>query len=156
PRQTLTGACRLRIRGLLSATAAREHVPEVIPLDLPKVELFVVVPTHVRSQKIEWETSLLQAVPLPDDLGAEQVTADHIAFRVTGPRYRAAIRQVEQRMGDPYVMLADYSVFTEQGGQFAGTAVFDIQPSGRQICSLEMPESCELVHVYVDGRSPAL
>jgi hypothetical protein len=56
---------------------------------------------------------------------------------------------VQPTSGQPRVVLADLEVTCAADGELAGSATFDLQPSGVSSCELELPEGCQLVHAAV-------
>lgn len=157
PAAPLAGDSVLHITGPLApAPKGPIAVPNVLPLEMSKVERYVVVPTQVEAQQIVWETSGLQAAPLPlESRGRFPAAEAFAAYQVIGTDFRASIKHVERVSGAPRVRLADIHVTWKVDGACHGLILFDLEPAGLRHCVLEMPSQLELLHVDV-AELPAL
>jgi hypothetical protein len=141
----------LTISGKL-ATPQGEAVqaPDIIPLDVDAADRYFCAPAQINQQGIAWKTSGLREISeLP--AGFEPPPGSHQIFVATQPRFRATIADVQPSSGLPRIVLADLVVTCSSAGNLAGTATFDLQPSGIDHCDLELPEEYQLVHVAFGG-----
>lgn len=151
PPQAIAASQRLTISGKL-ATPQGEAVqaPDIIPLDVQAAERYFCAPTQINQQGIAWKTSGLREIAeLP--AGFPPPPGPHQVFVATQPRFRATIADVQSSPGLPRIVLADVNVTCSSDGHLAGTAIFDLQPSGIGHCELELPEEYHLVHVAFGG-----
>jgi len=151
PQQAIAASRRLTISGKL-ATPQGEAVqaPDIIPLDVDAADRYFCAPAKINQQGIAWKTSGLREISeLP--AGFEPPPGSHQIFIATQPRFRATIADVQPSSGLPRIVLADFVVNCDSGGNVAGTATFDLQPSGIDHCELELPEEYQLVHAAFGG-----
>jgi hypothetical protein len=151
PHQAISTSRRLNISGRLSTPQGESvQAPDIIPLDVEAAERFVCAPTQINRQGIAWKTSGLREISeLP--AGFESPSGPHRFFVATQPRFRATIADVQTPSGQPRIALADLVVTCGPGGELAGTATFDMQPSGIDGCELELPEGYQLIDAAVGG-----
>ena len=151
PHEALAGPRRLNVSGRLSTPQGETvQAPDIIPLDVEAAERFICTPTQINQQGIAWKTSGLREIAeLP--AGFAEPSGPHKVFVVTQSHFRATIADVQTPSGQPRVVLADLLVTCNPGGELAGTASFDMQPSGIEGCDLELPEGYQLIDVAVGG-----
>jgi hypothetical protein len=155
PPVPISGAWRFSIRGPLAASMGEGvRAPDVEILDLGEFERLLVLPTRLEQQRVEWQTSGLQATELPGGEFITDSTQGWEAFRAIAPRFQALVKQVERFSGEPVVHLAEHRVALDATGRFAGESLFEIEPGGTGQVSLEVPDHLELIHVQV-GAQPA-
>ncbi|QDU99232.1 hypothetical protein [Lignipirellula cremea] len=167
PERPLTGMHQLKIRGKVRPLPGeRVAAPDIVPLDLGRVERFLALPRRVQSQQYNWETSGLieDTLPAPFTEPVEPASeasteaasdVEYTAWRVISDRVKAAIDDVEQGSGEPLVRLADVYVTARQDGSYVGLAAFDLEPASLTACEMELPIGTHLVHVSTAGL-PAL
>jgi hypothetical protein len=151
PHQAIAASMRLSLSGQLSTPQGETvQAPDIIPLDVETADRFVCTPTQINQQGIAWKTSGLREISeLP--AGFESPSWPHKIFVATQPRFRATIADVQPTSGPPHVVLADLVVTCSPDGELAGTATFDLQPSGIDGCELQLPEGYQLIDVTVGG-----
>ena len=151
PHQAIAASRRLSISGRLSTPQGETvQAPDIIPLDVEAADRYVCAPTQINQQGIAWKTSGLREISeLP--AGFESPSGPHKIFVATQPRFRATIADVQTTSGPPRVVLADLVVTCGPAGELAGTATFDLQPSGIDGCELQLPEGYQLIDVAVGG-----
>ncbi len=151
PHKAIAASRRLNISGRLSTPQGETvQAPDIIPLDVETADRYVCAPTQINQQGIAWKTSGLREISeLP--AGFEVPAGPHKIFVATQPRFRATIADVQPTSGPPQVVLADLAVTCGSDGELAGTATFDLQPSGIDGCDLQLPEGYQLVDVAVGG-----
>lgn len=156
PPQPLAGAWKFSLRGPLSASMGEGvRAPEALLLDLGEFERVLILPTRLEQQRVEWQTSGLQATEVPVDwpeAGAGNNGWE--AFRAIASRFRATVKQVERFSGEPIVHLAEHQVTWNRSGRLAGESVFEVEPGGTAQVRLELPPQLDLVQVQV-GPYPA-
>jgi len=151
PHEAIAQSRRLTIAGQLSTPQGETiQAPDIIPLDVEAAERFVCTPTQISQQGIAWKTSGLREIAeLPANFAAP--AGPHKIFVVTQPRFRATIADVQTPSGRPRVVLADVIVTCTPAGELAGSATFDMQPSGIDGCELQLPDGYQLIDVAVGG-----
>jgi len=156
PQQAITASRRLTISGKLGTPQGEAvQAPDIIPLDVDSADRYLCAPAQINQQGIAWKTSGLREISeLPD--GFQAPPGPHQVFVATQPRFRATIADVQPSSGLPRIVLADLVVTCSSGGNLAGTATFDLQPSGIDHCELELPVGYQLVHVAFGGLSAML
>ena len=153
PEEPMSGECRVVVRGPLSATPRdRVRVPDVVLLDVPDVDSYVVIPSRIDQQTIEWERGGLQAKPLPENFAALRRSWD-VSYGTLDPRFQATIKDIQGAVGEAYVRLADYYLDVEPDGRILGVANLDLEPQGAGECRLRLPPGMHALHVRV-GQLP--
>ncbi len=149
PQQPIAESRRLRLSGKLATPqGGAVGAPDIVPLDVDAAERYLCAPTQINQQGIAWKTSGLREIAeLP--AGFEPPSGPHKTYLATQPRYQAAIEDVQPSSGRPRVVLADLQVTCATDGELAGTATFDLQPSGVGSCELELPDGCQLINAMV-------
>jgi hypothetical protein len=54
------------------------------------------------------------------------------------------------------VALADIHILSQQNGSYCGTTDFLIEPAGVPFCTLQLPATCQLIHVWLNDVSAPL
>lgn len=148
---------RVTVRGSLVLGAnERGRAPNIVPLDVEHTDRFVVLPTQLDQQRIDWETSGLRPVTLREAIPNVQVDArNHVAYAVWS-RPRAVIADVQRVAGERQINLADVHVMCQEDGSAFGIATFEIEPAGSASCTLKLPDGYELIQVLVEGVPASL
>jgi hypothetical protein len=149
PQQPIAASRRLCVQGQLATPqGGAVQAPDIIPLDIDAADRYLCAPTQINQQGIAWKTSGLREIAaLP--AGFEPPAEPHKTYFATQPRYQATIEDVQPSSGQPRVVLADLEITCAADGELAGTAIFDLQPSGAASCELELPDGCQLVNATV-------
>jgi len=157
PRDAIDASYRIRVAAPLAISPGeRVHVPEIVPLDVDRLDRFLVVPTRLQQQPIQWETRGLKSVSRPPDFPETEFAPESFDwYRVVGQRPQARLESVKRGSGVPEVPLADIHVAWQLDGACFGVATFDLKPAGLSGCTLRLPDSFRLVQATVAGM-PAL
>ncbi len=149
---------RVRVRGRLGlAGGERLRVPDISAAWVGKLDRFVVLPTQLELQQVEWETVGLQAAKLPADFQKPLPAPETFtAYQVLGDHFQAALKSVERMAGIPQVRLADIQVAWRADGACYGTAAFDVEPAGVASCVLHVPGQFRMIHATVTGLPAVL
>jgi hypothetical protein len=132
-------------------TNDRVHSPAILPLDAANVEQYLVLPTQLDQQRIDWVTSGLQPIPWQQLFGQDTAESEsQAAFRVWS-KPRATIANVQRIEGNRRIRLADVqiSLCGERGAY--GVVSFQLEPAGNGNCELVVPQNCNLLMVTVEG-----
>ncbi len=153
--QPVANGLRILIRGQLDlSTSDSFHSLDIMPLDLDSVDRFLILPTQLDQQRIEWETSGLQPATVNELVpGDGPGDALMTTYRVYA-KPRAFIADVQRLAGEKQISLADVYVACNGVGNCYGLVNFDIEPAGSSSCTLEMPPDFELLRATIDD-SPA-
>ncbi len=152
PHQAIDDEFHLRIAAPLAISPGESmRVPEVRPVGVDEVDMFVVVPTRLEQQQIEWETQGLRPADLSSVAFTDGESANWAVFRVAGRSGQAVLKAVRRTKTAPRVLLADSHVAWLPAGRYGGVTRFQIAPAGRTGCTLQLPNSCDLIHVSIDG-----
>lgn len=153
PSQPIHGNFELKIRGRITPSVGdRLAVPEILPIGAQKLERFVVVPQHLDSQQISWDTLGLARATLPPELAARGATTGSMAiYQVTGDRFQAGLKAVNRTSAVARVLLADHLVAWQPDGYYQAVTRFDLDPGGASHCELELPAQAKLINVTVEG-----
>jgi len=153
PASVVDGEFRLRITSpLLRDSSNQLLVPEITPLDLSGIKRLVILPTRSAQQDIEWEIQGLENTPIPADFTRDlNLPESFAAYHVAGPRYSALLKSISRDSQLPCIQNRDVSVRWLGDETYFGVATFDVNPAGRSQCTLEIPESSELIHARVAG-----
>lgn len=156
PPRAIAGEFHLRIDSPITITDDEpDGVPEVLPLDVDKLERFVVVPTVRRQQELRWDIRGLQSASLPEDAPADIRERLSIAtYQVVSPRFQATIEEIQRTLGESRVNLARFHTHFRADGTAFVAAALEIDPAGMERCRVELPDGAKLVFAAVDGRAP--
>lgn len=153
PPVPVTHQYQVFIRGPLAVSGDRvRRVPDVIALDVPRAQRFVLLPARLNTQILEWSTSGLQERPLPPFLQLAQQAGAWQSYAVVGPRFHASLHRVERVPDAPRIVLADINVSWRRGGGYSGVAMFDVESSSLESCYLVVPPTVQVIQVYLDGQ----
>ena len=152
PEQPVVDPFAIRMRGNLElGPHERGRAPNIIPLEVSRVERFFVLPTRLGQQRIEWTTSgLYKLGPGDGSIPSWEDSADHVAYRVWDTP-RAVIADVQRVAEVRRNSLADVHVSFLADGEYFGVVTHALEPGGSPHCVLEMPPDQELVRVVVEG-----
>ncbi len=157
PTKPLTDRFQVSIRGTLAlGSNERGRAPNIVPLDVNRVERFLVLPTQLDQQRIDWKTSGLRLVALRDALPNGRSDARGLVAYAVYSRPRAVIADVQRVAGKRQIDLADVQLICHADGGCFGTVSFDLEPAGAGSCTLEIPDHCELIQATVEGVPAAL
>lgn len=149
PLQAAGGDWSLMLRASLAAMPReRARVPDVVLLDAAAVDAYLVIPSRIDQQTIEWERSGLRAQPLPREFQSLRGPSD-VSYEMLRPRFQAAIKDVQFQSSAASVRLADHFLDVDADGRVVGVAAFDLEPAGRGDCQLLVPEGLRVLHVKV-------
>ena len=161
PPTAISGEYQLQIISpISSADNDPDSVPEIMPLDVEKVERFVIVPTMMeaitaqRQQRLSWEIRGLQAASLPDDVPTDLRNRLPIAsYQVVGPQFQAVIQDVQREVGESSCPLVWLRAHVRENDTALISASCVIDPAGVNRCQFELPLQATLVFATVDGRT---
>jgi hypothetical protein len=158
PRAAIQGDFRLAIRGPLrnggkDAVVVPDVVPaEAVPLPAGATSRFLVLPTQIGLERIQWETTGLRPAPLPKEMAEPSpVPAASASFMVVGDAAGAKIKAAENAAAPAGVRRADVRIASQADGGYRGLAVFDLRVVGEAFCQLQIPSDLEVVHIAVAG-----
>jgi hypothetical protein len=152
PQRAVSGALKLTIRGPLRSTGGElVAAPELKLIDLPQVERLVALPDRLGSQRLDWETSGLQATAEAPALPAGVIPPGFDLFQTVAPKFSAVARLRDRSGGAPTVRLADHEVALTSGGSLVAHSRLDLAPNGARQVTLELPPGQQLVDVSVEG-----
>jgi len=166
PREAVRDSVRLNITGPLTFVAGeRVAAPRVeLLLDEPGAEpgaarlaQFLVLPTQVEQQRVEWDLRGVRRQDLPPDGDSPPVASESVnTYRVLSSRFQAALASVEKIERAPRIPLADVRLRLDQGEQAHGVAAFDLEPAGLWKCVLTSPPGIEPLRVAVGSLAVPL
>lgn len=153
PDEPLTGKAQFVIRSPLRPTAREPlRVPDIAPIDAVRVERFVQLPKLAEGESAKWEVAGLQAVPLPTELNAEQLSGnDYETLAVKVPHFDAVLTAADAPRVEPLLSLAEYRAAWHTSGLFHGEATFYLDVSRLETCSLDFPPAVEPTFATLDG-----
>ncbi|MCH7725835.1 MAG: hypothetical protein IH991_05045 [Planctomycetes bacterium] len=161
PRDPTSDTIRIRVRGKLSGQLAM--FPDIFPaaaqhspFGTDGIALYVMLPTQMDDQQIDWDTLGLEESPVPDQLAALVKQGAHATFRAVEFPYQAKVREVRASPQAPRVRLADHHIAWSEDGSCFGIAFFGLEPNGHNSCELSLPKGLQLVQVTVEGRTAML
>ena len=153
PQEPISGEYEVVVRAPLTAASRdRVRVPDVVLQDFPDVDSYVVIPSRIDQQTIEWERGGLQAKPLPENFASLRRSWD-VSYGTLHPRFQATIKDIQVAAGQAYVRFADYYLDVEPDGRVLGVANLDLEPEGTRTCYLRLPPGMRALHVRV-GQLP--
>lgn len=154
PQSSITGELNFVIRGPLNVPAGEVlRIPHVVPLRLDEVQTFWFLPSLAELVPIRWETSQLQAAPLPAELRAARVLEGELGeiMQVTGEHPTAEMSRDRPRANSGQITLASILLqFTSEGAGY-GVAHYDLRPGGFSNFLIEVPPGCEITKCLVGG-----
>jgi hypothetical protein len=146
---------KLRIDTPLTFAAAGASMPHISSTPPVQGHRYLSVPSRLEGTPMTWNATGVKAAELPVALGATAAALTHVqTFESTGESFQLMLQTPTKTAHTPRARLADATVFLDpRGGQFITTR-FCVDPQGLQHCTLRLPDSQQLVAVYVAG-SPA-
>ena len=156
PPRAIAGEFNLRIDSPITASDDEpDGVPEILPLDVDKLERFVVVPTVRRQQELRWDIRGLQSASLPEDAPTDiRERLSTATYQVVSPRFQATIEEIQRTLGESRVNLARLHTHFRADGTAFVAAALEIDPAGMERCRFELPDGAKLAFAAVDGRAP--
>ena len=141
---------------LTFAAGQRIHVPHINPLDQPDCTHYVVLPHDDGLHTTVWDTPWLRTSRLPARFEQAVRPAreyDDGIYVAIDRDFRAEQRPADDKGGVPKIRQADIRVYQQaaDSGEYSGRASFDLEPTGRDRCSIKLPVSLRLIHAKVGG-----
>jgi hypothetical protein len=138
----------------LDITAAEGvRAPNISLFDDDQVRRYLLLPTSVDDEQIAWKIAgPLREAAFPDDYSV--VAGDpesYDCYEIVGPRFQARIQEVERKLGEPRIMLADVHVIANQTDDVFAIASFVMEPAGLSTCVIQLPEKARLKKATVAG-----
>jgi hypothetical protein len=152
PELPLAGKAQLTIKAPLTPAAGEPvRLPDIAPLDLPRVERLVQWPKLAEGDTSKWNSSGLQAAPLPADLsGGLLADPAYETLAVVAPHFDAVLTAVAAPRVEPLVSLVEYRAAWRPPGVVAGEAIFCLDVSSLGSMLLELPPQHRLTFATLD------
>jgi len=159
PRAAIQGDFRLSIHGpLRNALNDSVVAPDVVSrhrVDSPAdaTSRFVVLPTQMGLNRVQWETTGLRAAQLPAELARSSSTsaAEYASYAVVGESPHAVLKSTPNAAGLARVRRAEVLIASRANGNCQGLAAFDLRVVGETSCQVRIPAEVEIVHIAVAG-----
>lgn len=159
PRAAIQGDFRLGIHGpLRNALNDSVVAPDVVPrhrVDSPAdaTSRFVVLPTQMGLNRVQWETTGLRPAQLPAEWtrSPSASAAEYASYAVVGESPRALLKSAPNAADLARVRRAEVHVASRANGTCQGVAAFDLRVVGETSCQLRVPDEVEIVHIAVAG-----
>jgi hypothetical protein len=135
-------------------TGETPHAPVLLPLDAVRVDSFLLLPSRVADENLQWQTSGLQAMTAAEAKDAQVATAGHEVFRVVAPRFAATLLQSKNSRKSARIVLADLVVRPRLEGSYWAKANYYLLPGGHDEAEFQLPAGNQLVQVLLND-SPA-
>jgi len=118
-------------------------------------ERYVLLPTLVNKQPMEWQRSGLRRTALPAKLRAFVTSeAPALPYHVEQNQFQATERSYRGTLRNALIRSAKVSGTLDQQGLLIATAELILQPGRATSCAIQLPESAELTQLVV-GDQPA-
>ena len=151
PAREITDRLSLTIRGPLKLQAGETpHVPTLVPLDAKLSNSFVLLPSRLEDQDLQWQTSGLQAIGPGESQDSQLAVKGSEAFRVVAPRFEATLRKSSDLRGNAKVTIADITIRPLHSGTYWARATYYLIPGSRDDAVLQLPPGSRLVQVLID------
>lgn len=145
----------ISIRGPLKLQPGETpHAPVLLPLDAKRTESFLVLPTRVDEENLQWQPSGLQALSPGEARDANLTAPAREVFRVVAPRFVAALLQSKDLRKSARIASADFLVRPALRGGYWAQASYYLIPGSRGEADVQLPAAARLVQVLVN-ESPA-
>ncbi|MGI8978421.1 MAG: hypothetical protein ACR2FY_04275 [Pirellulaceae bacterium] len=149
------GKLSFSLRGPLKLqTGETPHAPVLLPLDAVRSDSFLLLPSRVADENLQWQTSGLQAMAALESQDAQLAAPGHEVFRVVAPRFAATLLHSKDSRGSTRIVFADLMVRPLLVGSYWAKANYYLLPGGRDEAELQLPAGSQLVQVLVND-SPA-
>ena len=135
-------------------TGETPHAPVLLPLDAVRVDSFLLLPSRVADENLQWQTSGLQAMASGESKDAQVAAAGHEVFRVVAPHFAATLLQSKDSRKSARIVLADLVVRPMLEGSYWAKANYYLLPGGRDEAKFQLPAGSQLVQVLLND-SPA-
>lgn len=144
----------LTIGGYLeSSEAVRVNVPTVRVLGAGQRRTHINVPDQLVNEPIQWRTSAVEAVPLPDQwrsaIGQRELRSTYVA---ANPSWSIDLAPLPDVDVDPIAVNCDLQVFEKEDGLLA-VCHWDLIPGSLEMVDVRMPRGAECVGVWTAGRA---
>ena len=130
----------------------RIGVPRISMLNIRTGEIYVAVPKQLDGQKAKWRTSAVDRAKIPDDLDSGISSGGYQAYRAVNSAYSIDLAPLPDVESKPNVFCSDTHVFPKKESLLVLTH-WDIYPGNEQAFDVDLPESCEVLAIWSDGRS---
>ena len=130
----------------------RIGVPRISMLNIRTGEIYAAVPKQLDGQKAKWRTSAVDRAKIPDDLDGGISSGGYQAYRAVNSAYSIDLAPLPDVESKPNVFCSDTHVFPQKESLLVLTH-WDIYPGNEQAFDVDLPESCEVLAIWSDGRS---
>jgi hypothetical protein len=155
PSSKSAGRLSFSIRGPVKLqTGETPHAPVLLPLDAVRVDSFLLLPSRMANENLQWQTSGLQAMAAGEAKDAQVAAPGHEVFRVVAPRFAATLLQSKDSRKSARIVLADFVVRPMFEGSYWTKASYYLLPGGHDEAELQLPAGSQLVQVLLND-SPA-
>lgn len=149
-----SGKLSFSLRGPLKLqTGETPHAPVLLPLDAVRSDSFVLLPSRVADENLQWQTSGLQAMTARESQEAQLAAPRHEVFRVVAPRFAATLVQSKDSRSTARILLADLTVRPMLAGSYWAKAHYYLLPGGSDEVELKLPTGSTLVQVLVNDSA---
>lgn len=151
PYQSPSEKLSFSVRGPVKLQAGdTPHAPVVLPLDAVRADSYLVLPSRIVDEDLQWQTSGLQAAAAGESDDSIMRQAGQEVFRVVAPRFTATLLQLKNARARASVALADVLVHPRPEKGYCAKATYYLLPDGRDEAQLELPSGGQLVQVLVN------
>ncbi|MFN0018069.1 MAG: hypothetical protein ACKVP0_07410 [Pirellulaceae bacterium] len=155
PHQTQTTSLTFSIRGPLKLqTGETPHAPVPLPLDAVRTDSYLMLPSRIADENLQWKTSGLQALGAGESRDNQLVLKDFEVFRIVAPRLEANLLQLKDTRAGASIALADYVLRPGKDGNYWSKAIYYLIPGGIDEAELRLPAGSNLVQILIND-SPA-
>ncbi|WP_417734457.1 hypothetical protein [Rosistilla oblonga] len=156
PSRQAANRYQITIRGGPRATASESvTVPTVRMLEAGKHRHFFAVPRRLTNEAIAWKVTSANEISLRTPLArASGVPDDHVTYEAN-PNFSASLNPVLDLTIEPLVSLASFEYFETSIAAHV-RCKWDFVPAGRDLLSVEIPESYKVVAARINDMEADL
>jgi|GEM_PF-5598731 len=145
---------QVQLTGNLSLPAdGRLRVPSLEWNNAAQRSRFLLLPTFVDGQSLEWRKSGLRPQTLPQSLQEFASQQEALSYRIEQSQFTAEERSLRGTLRSARVRHVNVSGSLNQRGQFMATAEIILQPGRVSSCQLQLPPQSQLSQLIV-GNQP--
>lgn len=147
-------AMSLRVVGRLTTPAdGRVELPAVELLGADAGRRYVLLPTRLAGEPVEWQTAGLKRESLPESLRhLAREAASELPYRVMGSEFTAREPAYQGPLRSAALRHVWVEGLLDAAGNISATASFVLQPGRAAHCAVSLPPGARLLGIVVDGQ----
>lgn len=135
---------------LQTSETGRVNVPSVRVLGTGSRRVYVDVPTRIEEEPIQWRTSAVEAIDLPDNWATPE--ANRSTYLVASPNWSIDLAPLPEDDAGAIAVNADAQVFLREDGALM-VCHWDVYPGNLESVRVRLPRGAQCVGAWSAGRA---